>query len=250
MHILIWQNKHQKHVKFTSKTREGVLDCGSRTTSSSLTTLVPPHRFWRILISRRIFFFLTGCADTQLRNWREKKNQTRKKPSVRRKQVHRQAMGQHHANIWRLSKEIGKRRPRNAAAQRQSRRAKSREHVNSKILFRYRIYTNTPNARTAGQTKRNREPQSPQNTQLLCNHSQRWHPRHANCAHSKARHTTDLEDFDDALGAVARVHALKHFRVFASSNFANNFVIVLFTNIATHAHNTQKRKKEQTRFSG
>ena len=43
-----------------SKTRDGVLDAGSRTQSSSEMTLGPPHRFCRILISRLIFFFLTG----------------------------------------------------------------------------------------------------------------------------------------------------------------------------------------------
>ena len=36
--------------------------CGSRTTSRSVMTLVPPARFWRILISRLIFFFLTGLS--------------------------------------------------------------------------------------------------------------------------------------------------------------------------------------------
>ena len=30
---------------------DGVLECGSRTTSKSLMMLGPPHRFWRILIS-------------------------------------------------------------------------------------------------------------------------------------------------------------------------------------------------------
>lgn len=50
-----------KSVLFTySKTSEGVLDCGSRTTSSSRMMFVPPRRFCRILISRLIFFFLTG----------------------------------------------------------------------------------------------------------------------------------------------------------------------------------------------
>ncbi len=44
-----------KSVLFTySNTRLGVLDCGSRTTSSSWMTLGPPHRFCRILISRLI----------------------------------------------------------------------------------------------------------------------------------------------------------------------------------------------------
>lgn len=36
--------------------------CASRTTSSSAITLGPPARFCRILISRLIFFFLTGLS--------------------------------------------------------------------------------------------------------------------------------------------------------------------------------------------
>lgn len=40
--------------------QESVLTCESRTTSSNATTFGPPARFWRILISRLIFFFLTG----------------------------------------------------------------------------------------------------------------------------------------------------------------------------------------------
>ena len=43
-----------------SKMRQGVFDCGSRTMSSRRMMLVPPARFCRILISRLIFFFLTG----------------------------------------------------------------------------------------------------------------------------------------------------------------------------------------------
>ena len=38
----------------------GIFDAGSRTTSSRATTFGPPARFCRILISRLIFFFLTG----------------------------------------------------------------------------------------------------------------------------------------------------------------------------------------------
>jgi hypothetical protein len=38
----------------------GILDVGSRTTSNSATTFGPPARFCKILISRFIFFFLTG----------------------------------------------------------------------------------------------------------------------------------------------------------------------------------------------
>eukprot|EP00952_Eustigmatos_sp_NYUAD-ZCMA_P003576 15608-Eustigmatos_ZCMA.PRE.1 len=40
--------------------RDGVLDCGSLTMSTSSMMLAPPHRFCRILISLLIFFFLTG----------------------------------------------------------------------------------------------------------------------------------------------------------------------------------------------
>ena len=50
-----------KSALFTcSKMRDGVLLCGSRTTSKSLMMFVWPHRFCKILISRLIFFFLTG----------------------------------------------------------------------------------------------------------------------------------------------------------------------------------------------
>ena len=43
-----------------SKMRAGVLETGSLTTHCNVMMLVPPLRFSRILISRLIFFFLTG----------------------------------------------------------------------------------------------------------------------------------------------------------------------------------------------
>jgi hypothetical protein len=41
----------------------------SRTTSSRPTMLGPPLRFWRILISRLIFFFLTGLRTLMTHFW-------------------------------------------------------------------------------------------------------------------------------------------------------------------------------------
>lgn len=45
-----------------SVTRLGIFDNGSRTTSSNATIFGPPARFCKILISRLIFFFLTGFS--------------------------------------------------------------------------------------------------------------------------------------------------------------------------------------------
>jgi len=43
--------------------------CESLTTSSKATTFGPPARFWRILISRLIFFFLTGLRTLTTHFW-------------------------------------------------------------------------------------------------------------------------------------------------------------------------------------
>lgn len=48
---------------------EGLITCESRTTSSSATMFGPPARFWRILISRLIFFFLTGFNTLMTHFW-------------------------------------------------------------------------------------------------------------------------------------------------------------------------------------
>lgn len=44
------------------QTANGTLTTGSLTTACNVTMLGPPRRFSKILISRLIFFFLTGCT--------------------------------------------------------------------------------------------------------------------------------------------------------------------------------------------
>jgi hypothetical protein len=56
------------HIRYTGGI--GILfTCESRTTSSNATTLGPPARFCRILISRLIFFFLTGLRTLITHFW-------------------------------------------------------------------------------------------------------------------------------------------------------------------------------------
>jgi hypothetical protein len=52
-----------------SNTRLGVLDSGSRTTSSRRMMFGPSARFCKIFISRLIFFFLTGLSILMIQRW-------------------------------------------------------------------------------------------------------------------------------------------------------------------------------------